>query len=267
MNRYTKYLYELNRNKGYKRVEDLCKYAIRLTSSGSGLSIGKDKGLKYDKLSVEVVRVFSGAFKYDKDLSAYIPVFKNIECTRIMAIIYKSREVARIEKSWTKYKDGLRCHRGEDAILLYNLSKPHLYFMKRLNGDIKIGVSVHPGRRRNEVERKEGCVVQILGIVQSGDYTLESELHERFVDYRVDGEWFNPCTELIEVIKELTNNPVVRSRVVEKPDVDLGGRILNLRKRGKTVLQIRKELGIGSNSTYYKHLRRIRKYGKKSLTI
>lgn len=56
----------------------------------------------------------------------------------------------------------------------------------------KIGVSVDPERRRRQIEKASGLPTRLLAMVASNDpYALERSLHERFGDYREEGEWFD----------------------------------------------------------------------------
>jgi hypothetical protein len=103
-----------------------------------------------------------------------------------------------------------------------NFPENWVYFIERPNGDIKIGVArkVRLTKRMAEIKRKHGGAI-LLGVIE-GDYELEKELHERFIEYRqtvtyraghkkfniqatVYCEFFSPVDELLEFIKQNTN--------------------------------------------------------------
>ena len=81
-----------------------------------------------------------------------------------------------------------------------------IYFLKRKDGAIKIGTSNDfETRIRNLAAEYDG--VLLLGL-REGGYVEEKELHKRFSDFALGGEWFSPCQELIDYIKvyaELAN--------------------------------------------------------------
>ena len=78
----------------------------------------------------------------------------------------------------------------------------YVYFLStdETAGDIKIGFSVNPWARASEVSTScpDGCV--ILGQIKGGKDT-EAEWHERFKEYRKNGEWFKRTPEMIDAIK------------------------------------------------------------------
>lgn len=72
-----------------------------------------------------------------------------------------------------------------------------VYFMYREDNDwIKIGISKRPYRRREEVQKDARTHVSLLPMLMIPDtyydsaYQLEQNLHAKFKEFRMDGEWF-----------------------------------------------------------------------------
>ena len=79
-----------------------------------------------------------------------------------------------------------------------------IYFLKRANGDIKIGFTSGAGNGRiAELERRYGKL-ELLGVAD-GELERESQLHRLFWELRKDGEFFSPAEELITYIQENTH--------------------------------------------------------------
>lgn len=64
---------------------------------------------------------------------------------------------------------------------------------------IKIGYSNDVRKRLSEIQISSPHELKILSICE-GDIELEKELHDKFNDYYIRGEWFNPSEELISYI-------------------------------------------------------------------
>lgn len=76
-----------------------------------------------------------------------------------------------------------------------------IYFLQRQNGDIKIGTTTDHKTRFVQLAMEHGNL-SLLGTM-SGSYELEHEIHERFTTQRRKrSEFFTPCDELLEYIKE-----------------------------------------------------------------
>lgn len=94
--------------------------------------------------------------------------------------------------------------------------------MKNSFGLTKIGISVDPERRANEIRLSSGVPVDIIKTLDCKDsYTLEQWLHEEFKDNREHGEWFNSlCAK--KVIKRAYEHPLMRIPLVmhREPEKD-----------------------------------------------
>lgn len=78
-----------------------------------------------------------------------------------------------------------------------------IYFIQvENNGPIKIGTAVDPKKRLNTLQignhKKLNLITAIPG--KSG---LESKIHRDLKEFRRDGEWFNPTTEVLDYIQNI----------------------------------------------------------------
>jgi DNA-binding NarL/FixJ family response regulator len=71
------------------------------------------------------------------------------------------------------------------------------------DGPIKIGYTDDPDLRSRLRDLQVGnpYELKVLGVIAEGDYTLEKELHDRFSDTRLQGEWFKCSISLQGFIK------------------------------------------------------------------
>lgn len=80
----------------------------------------------------------------------------------------------------------------------------HVYFIQgESGGPIKIGKAVNPTQRLAQLQTGFHEQLKILGLIPNGGVATEKQLHERFAQYRVKGEWFLPCDEILELIRRL----------------------------------------------------------------
>lgn len=77
-----------------------------------------------------------------------------------------------------------------------------IYFIRgEESGNIKIGYSIHPGKRRKDLQTAHYEDLEVIGLLH-GSPSLEAELHERFGKYRIRGEWYEPGKRLLAFIEE-----------------------------------------------------------------
>jgi hypothetical protein len=85
-------------------------------------------------------------------------------------------------------------------------TKGYVYLLEAESGLYKIGVSIRPHKRISEVKRaipSEDLLT--LCLIPTPDmFRLESDLHYRFVDKRVKGEWFKLEREDVQYITSLS---------------------------------------------------------------
>jgi hypothetical protein len=79
-----------------------------------------------------------------------------------------------------------------------------VYLLQSPTSAYKIGRSKNPDHRLKTFGIQLPYEVEYLAVIPTDDmYTLESELHERYADKRVNGEWFELDDNDVEYIKSL----------------------------------------------------------------
>ena len=81
---------------------------------------------------------------------------------------------------------------------------PTVYFVRQgLNGPIKIGWTKQSiASRLDTLQVANPCSLQLIGYVPNKGRDFEAEMHILFSAYRLRGEWFSPCVELLDRIKK-----------------------------------------------------------------
>lgn len=74
-----------------------------------------------------------------------------------------------------------------------------VYFVRCLDR-VKIGYSQHPQKRFGKINNDAPAKCELLGFVSADDFA-EAELHKRFEDLRVHGEWFLTSASLLAFIE------------------------------------------------------------------
>lgn len=74
-----------------------------------------------------------------------------------------------------------------------------IYFAQRQDGLIKIGRSDNVAARMATLSSKISSQLRVLKVIE-GHSTEEFNLHTRFKDIRVFGEWFSPSSDLVSFI-------------------------------------------------------------------
>lgn len=83
-----------------------------------------------------------------------------------------------------------------------------VYFVQAVEGGpIKIGWSVDPDKRLKELQGGNPKELKLIGI-EAGDMQHERELHGRFRDHRMFGEWFMPEPVILEYIATIGSRVV-----------------------------------------------------------
>jgi hypothetical protein len=76
---------------------------------------------------------------------------------------------------------------------------PWVYFIADGHGHIKIGYATNVRTRFDDLQVANASALTIMLTIPGGN-KLESELHKRFADHRVRGEWFRLVPEIIDFI-------------------------------------------------------------------
>lgn len=74
-----------------------------------------------------------------------------------------------------------------------------VYFISGENGNIKIGITQDIVKRMESLQCGSSAKLKLLAVARGGA-KYEKELHERFSQARVRGEWFEPVPELLDLI-------------------------------------------------------------------
>lgn len=84
------------------------------------------------------------------------------------------------------------------------MTNSYVYFAKECvkNGAIKIGVSTNPHTRVRSLDIGSPNGVVIIAVIP-GEIQTEREMHNKFAQYRIKGEWFSPSDELLDFIENL----------------------------------------------------------------
>lgn len=81
-------------------------------------------------------------------------------------------------------------------------SPSYVYFVKSGQGEIKIGIAVHPGQRIKKLQTGNPSTLELLAVIHGGE-DLERSLHQRFQHLRLRGEWFSPGADLVDFIRSI----------------------------------------------------------------
>lgn len=113
------------------------------------------------------------------------------------------------EEKTKKYVDELKRQYTEpvqkqNIILPKNSNyKGYVYFVQGVHGGaIKIGYSNNPEQRLRELQTSYPDILRILCLIP-GDEKREKSYHKRFYKYRLNGEWFAPDKQILDVIEKL----------------------------------------------------------------
>lgn len=79
----------------------------------------------------------------------------------------------------------------------------YIYFIQRVDGigPIKIGTSTNPNKRLAGIQTSNPYRLRIIKLILGG-LKVEHNLHTKFKEYRMEGEWFKPDNILLQFIKE-----------------------------------------------------------------
>ena len=83
-----------------------------------------------------------------------------------------------------------------------NVYRRQVYFVKNTKGLIKIGSTMTVMDRIKQLETGASEPLTLIAHLD-GSTKRESELHRRFAEYRVHGEWFSPGSSLVSYIQSL----------------------------------------------------------------
>ena len=189
----------------YSSAKAMIKYIIR-----THYRFGKDrktlreiKDIK-DKFSTRTIQIFSGKFSYENKLGGFVPWFFKKKVSVSLVDYYVKKFENDVLNKWNTIKKDLYDESGNPPSLIYKFDKAHVYFMRnKENGNIKIGASIHPKKRKKEIQRLIGKPIEILKIISAGGFKMEKKLHSKFREYNIHGEWFTPSKKLMKYINKI----------------------------------------------------------------
>lgn len=90
-----------------------------------------------------------------------------------------------------------------------------IYFVQAEHGGpIKIGYAINIIDRHKQLQVASPYKLIVLAHMKGG-HLDENALHNRFAEYRLHGEWFLPCEELFEFIKNLPKFEIANGLIVD----------------------------------------------------
>lgn len=163
-------------------------------------------------------------------LEEYFKVRGNRNLGREELIMFGVRD---LEKGWTKrYKDNEittqqleemyyneRCTRKAKAKIKafmlgkkqtkvkVNMSNKYVYVILNENGRVKIGISLDPIKRAQNLSTSSGYACKCVCYWELGEHAafLEKTLHTRFDKYRMLGEWFSPDLKISQIEEAMSS--------------------------------------------------------------
>tara|TARA_R110000772_G_scaffold238624_1_gene350604 strand:- start:123 stop:596 length:474 start_codon:yes stop_codon:yes gene_type:complete len=72
-----------------------------------------------------------------------------------------------------------------------------IYLVAHLDQFVKIGFTKNINKRLIQLQISSPVKLEVLHLIE-GNVSLEKELHQKFKDFRVSGEWFNYDSSILE---------------------------------------------------------------------
>lgn len=76
-----------------------------------------------------------------------------------------------------------------------------IYLVAHLDQFVKIGFTKNINKRLSQLQVSSPVKLELLHLIE-GNVTLEKELHQKFKDFRVSGEWFNYDSSILEYFQD-----------------------------------------------------------------
>ena len=126
------------------------------------------------------------------------------EALRVAISTVKNRQTKAVPKPWVrgnrtaprpKNYAGLRAFANRSDVLIPN--GPSIYLIQgERSGLVKIGYASNPRVRLAGLQSGSGEIQVILGFLPATKPADEGELHRKFRQHSVHGEWFHPAPEI-----------------------------------------------------------------------
>lgn len=88
----------------------------------------------------------------------------------------------------------------------------NIYFIEDEIGNIKIGVSKHPNKRKKELQTGSSFSLKVIYIIENIPFSFEKHIHKICEKYKINGEWFTS-----NVINHLFNIDWFKKNIKKSP--------------------------------------------------
>ncbi len=110
-------------------------------------------------------------------------------------------DLDRVIRKLSIYRDEMAAYYGEPTIKYNPVGLTKIYLMSDTHtGYTKIGRSIDPEKRERTL-LGDKSTIKLIFMSGECDRSIEKELHHRFKEKRIRGEWFNLSLDEIEEIK------------------------------------------------------------------
>jgi hypothetical protein len=192
------------------RSDEQAKEAIREALRRAPKGLGRDAlraaaGVNTDRLAkIQREMLFSGEVRKHKRKICLHEARKSTPHEAPEAAVQRAHPAQEYTSSCVflrQWRDELGVQRA--AQLLENCPGSIVYFVQGANGGpIKIGTTTHLAGRLANLQALNAQKLCVLATVPCGGHKLERELHDKFKDDRLHGEWFEPSEHLATWIRD-----------------------------------------------------------------
>lgn len=131
--------------------------------------------------------------------------FIALSMTGVQADVFKIQYINAFTKMEEKIAEMYKARVLESVLPQNNSNRQFVYIIKNpLNDTVKIGVAHDVQKRLQQLQTGAGVELELLyqSVVCSNAYSIESDVHSHFADYRTFGEWYKvPVDEAIDYLE------------------------------------------------------------------
>lgn len=163
------------------------------TYNKNNLDFGKINYIILDKKNniynlTTLFNVFSNTIDISKKYKTYDKSIINSDLNQYEIMKFNTSKYYKIEEKAKKDK---------------TIKDKFVYFIQNPKSkEIKIGLTKDIKRRLNDIKTYFPYGIELLHIIE-GNKLFEMELHEKFKNYNISGEWFEPAEEILNYISSL----------------------------------------------------------------
>lgn len=123
----------------------------------------------------------------------------------VQADVFKIQYINAFTKMEEKIAEMYKARVLESVLPQNNSNRQFVYIIKNpLNDTVKIGIAQDVQKRLQQLQTGSGVELELLyqSVVCSNAYSIESDVHSHFADYRTFGEWYKvPVDEAIDYLE------------------------------------------------------------------